>query len=547
MSTDTAYDLGQSQTTAPSLSTPEPTSSATSSSSNSATQDALGLAAGAPAQGTDLASTLSVMGETGSVVLDAMPVAQSVPLALTLVAIDWVREWLAGLDVQEVASEAAASLSSVVDLFCPPGSYFEFDVSATLKAVAAEVEPGSTLKVVRTKAGFDVTSCSKVTGGIGEEKAGEVIEGAGDAAFGIGGTAAIEGGPSLTTGWSFSFAELFGVVGDLAVATAVASASLYDAVVAAIATAAPSTLTVGSEVEAKVGVTDSLSEGPLDTAADVASLPLDFTTFFDRVQGSLTGTLTTNSGMKDGKAYACVKGEAAAEGAVQETKGEAKTWVQLEAFGSLGTVADTALADFASLITSVTVTTGTGTDKDAGTEARTFATLADALAALAGLVVPSAEDPVGDLRVNHDHQLASPEKAEKVVGERATSPVEANLFIADAELQHKATMEVLVAEDDAREAAGTPVADAEALRDVQRAIAAERFGQTYEAPIPYDFDVNELPLSVANYTVEGSLEVAAGATEAVAGVKGGGTAKVGIATALDRTLDPASTQLLLSA
>lgn len=89
--------------------------------SNTAAQERAGTLAPAPATASGLDATLDLLGETASVVLDALPLPVALPYALARRAEAWAGAWLRGQDERAVFEATRAGVSDAFDLLWPVG------------------------------------------------------------------------------------------------------------------------------------------------------------------------------------------------------------------------------------------------------------------------------------------------------------------------------------------------------------------------------------------------------------------------------------------
>jgi hypothetical protein len=123
MPTDVSID----RSSAPSTTTaPRCTANPTVGTSNQEVQAAAGLSAPAPEAGADLDSTLILMGAVGVVVLEAMPLAQAVAVAIRLARVPWVRAWLVETVGPQLHLLDAALHEQLLDVLLPPGASVEY-------------------------------------------------------------------------------------------------------------------------------------------------------------------------------------------------------------------------------------------------------------------------------------------------------------------------------------------------------------------------------------------------------------------------------------
>lgn len=173
--------------------------------SNQAVQDAAGLSASTPASGGDLSETLAVMGPTGSVVLDALPFDQAVRYAFPILKNPWVRGWFAGASRADFSALPAPLQRSLVEAFLPVGGTVSLRAEAELLVglgawVAGDVTVGRASE--RWTLCFTGSFRGAAEAGLG-----------GSSSCGVGQTKAemkgrIEGGPTGEAEWALDSAAI---------------------------------------------------------------------------------------------------------------------------------------------------------------------------------------------------------------------------------------------------------------------------------------------------------------------------------------------------
>ncbi len=160
----------------------------------------LGTPAPVVAPSADLADTLSLMGDLGTVVLDALPLPIALPLALERRALAWARAWLAEQSTEALSGVGVRAALDLVDAAFPTGTRVSIDgaISATF---LAGMTPAQAVAVARTPGGWsiDVTRTLGVAKDVG---VGGVVTGAfGAVLWGATAEAGVGGEMEATCGW----------------------------------------------------------------------------------------------------------------------------------------------------------------------------------------------------------------------------------------------------------------------------------------------------------------------------------------------------------
>lgn len=167
--------------------------------SNQAVQDAAGLSAGPPPTGGNLSETLALMGPTGSVVLDALPLEQAFRLALPIFSDPWVRGWVAGISQADFSALPALLQRSIVEAFLPVGAALTLRAEAELLVglgawVAGEVTIGRPSEIWTLCFAGSFRGAAEV--GMGGSVEALVVQGKADM------KGRIEGGPTGEAEWN---------------------------------------------------------------------------------------------------------------------------------------------------------------------------------------------------------------------------------------------------------------------------------------------------------------------------------------------------------
>ncbi len=210
----TSIDQATTKTTAPATTTATTSTSSSTGTSNSEAQAVAGLSSEVPpttSEG-DLLATLPTLGEVGTVVLDAMPLASALPVALQLLSIDWVAEWLGAPAPGDVAEAGAALVEAVFDALFPVGIGFEVIATGDLKVPPnLTLKGGGAIALKRENDSWKITLSGKLGTEAGANVAGVAsLSGAGENQAGVSAGAKIATEALVVAEGSISNALLLG-------------------------------------------------------------------------------------------------------------------------------------------------------------------------------------------------------------------------------------------------------------------------------------------------------------------------------------------------
>ncbi len=508
-----SVEQSPTKTTAPATTTSTASTSSSTGTSNSEAQAAAGLSGEVPPTSSegDLLATLPTLGAVGTVVLDAMPLAAALPVALQLMSIDWVAEWVGALAPGEVADAGPSAVKGVLDALFPVGMGVEVNLDVELSLPVASLEPGALVAVKRQSEGWLCTATGKVAASLGIDADDTVsVGGAGDNQAGCGASATGEGAvevelstilgdetflAELARLGVLSITTLLGGFGSFAVllftdnaGRMVASGELGGGAEAWAGTSAVGVSTDGTLGEAKLDIVDAL--GKTGAAA------------------GFTGSLEGGGGVDQGRVYGFAEGGyAVTAGGSEAIEGKGTTESRLRVEAWADPAAEGASPEILDQVNEVRVTYIDGTDADAAERslAGTRWTDVDDLIK-GGANCDDAGEVIGDLRISREHRVDDPELLAPYLPEGVLpQSAELDVLIFEAKIEFRDTVEVLVTETDAR-AAAPAGADADAVRDVQRSMAAHRLGEVFETPGFEPSDDDQVAVEEARIDVRSSAE-----------------------------------------
>ncbi|MBM4366197.1 MAG: hypothetical protein FJ102_08265 [Deltaproteobacteria bacterium] len=495
----TSVEQAPAKTTAPATTTATSSTSSSSSSgtSNSEAQAAAGLTGEVPPSSSegDLLATLPTLGEVGTVVLDAMPLASALPVALQLMSIDWVAEWVRALTPEAVAEAGAALVEAVFDALFPVGIGFEVVAAGDVKVPPnLTVKGGGTIALKREKDSWKLTLIGKLGAEASANVAGLAsLSGAGDNQAGV------------TAG-----AEV------LAEAQVVAEGSISNALLLgnAAETGAPSvsqimgnTLELAERLFSEPGaklVVSAEGEGTAEVGAGVSTVgasangsggftELDVTPGVEKCGVKLEGSIKGGGGIDGGRLYGFVEGGYAASGSVPGAAASTRSTLRIECW--VNTEVPEGTVNPLDLVDEVRVTFINADAADAEERSLDGDGFGDVYPLVkAGADCVDAGEAIGDLRVAREHAVDDVNAIAPFLPDGIIpAEMELDVFVFEAKVEFKTRAEIRVTEEQARVAAPEG-SDADQIRDVQRSMAAYRLGEHFEAAgfQPTDDDEVEL-------------------------------------------------------
>ncbi len=532
-----SVDTAKTTTTAPSATTAAPTTSTSTSTSNSAAQEAAGLSTEPPpATGSeDLLETLPLMGEVGTVVLDAMPLSTSLPIAVALYTIGWVAEWVQALDPAEVLACGASTGALFFRTIFQVGHTLTVGVQASVTVPPGlELSPTEGLILTRTEEGWDVTLSGTLAAAAGaSEDAMASVTGAEGNSISAGASATAGQASSLTIETTLSEMEMLAILvqcgvgadGIVTCGIALAAAVAADPE-AKVITSQAMTGTAGAGVSTDIG---GMAVEAANTGADSAQ-SADLTELANQLSAtgaSVGAAAKVSVGLDGWDIYGAVEFgyDAKATGASStEADPSVNGSLRVEAWAEQGEQApEASLLDRVHRV-QVTFTGGDEVDQDASTlEGEKLSEVPGLLAA--GIDVDVESEVIGDLTRDRVHQVEHPaEVAPLVAGQFDCTEKEFDAFIAEYEVSLSTAAKVRVTEEAAVEAAPEG-ADAELVRDVQRAMAGEALGMPYEAAgFDPEGSVASLEIAEAKVTATSKVGLGMGGALALLGVGAVGSA-----------------------
>lgn len=520
MSTTQAQSTTKS-TAAPTTNTAAPSTSTSSATSNSAAQDAAGLSGEVPTTTGEggLLETLPTMGEVGAVVLDAMPLAAALPVALQLTSIEWVALWIAALLPEEVAAAGAALASQALDAVFPPGMSVTAVANGEIDVPPAFVlTTGASVCFARDAGGWLVT----VEGALGAAVSVDAehvasLKGAGDNELGVAAGGQVGDTGRLLVECRPADVALLGADGACTAPGLHALLADVGAIARAVVSTPDAKVVASYERSAEAGAGLALDGLGASASGSIPGADGSASTDIATLAGALSTTgakvgarLKAGGGVDGGRLYGFVEGgfEASAMNASSVTAaGQASTTLRVEAWAE-ATPTGAAPADSVLdrvVMVKVSFIDATETDTDTRTLEGTRLDEVPGLV-LAGAACNDDSAVLGDLRRGRDHQVEDPSRITELLPE-GTLPVEAELdaFVFETGVSFSTRAEVLVTGSEAQALA--PVgASIDDVQEVQRAAAAVLLGEHYEVPgfDPSCVEPNEgASITVANVTFQG--------------------------------------------
>lgn len=548
----TSVEQASTKTTAPATTTSTTSSSTSTGTSNSEAQAAAGLGSEVPpttSEG-DLLATLPTLGEVGTVVLDAMPLASALPVALQLMSIDWVAEWVRELTPEAVAEAGAALVESVFDALFPVGIGFEVTATGDVKVPPnLTVKGGAAIALKRENDAWKLTLSGKLGTETGANAAGIAsLSGAGENQAGVSAGAEVAAEALVVAEGSVSNALLLG--------------NAAEAGAASVSQLLGNTLELAQKLFSEPGaklVVSAEAKGTAEAGAGVSEVgasvngpggfsELDVTPGVEKSGVKLEGSIKVGGGIDGGRLYGFAEGgytaSAAAAGAGDSTRSALRIECWVNTTVPEGTVNPLDLVDEVR----VTYLNADTTD----TEERSLEgdTLSDIYPLVkAGADCEAAGEEVGDLRVAREHAVndvnaIAPYLPDGIV----PAEMELDAFVFEAKVEFKTKADLRVTEEAAR-AAAPEGSDGNQIRDVQRSMAAYRLGDTFEAEGFQPTDDDEVELLAFKINLRQSAMGGIGGSLLGAGV--GGDAGIAVTRDIDlveeANADPGLARELLTA
>lgn len=294
--------LSQSTTVTPAVETAPATTAAagySQTAGNAAAQDAAGLSGDVPGGASNSDEALVELGECANVMLDAMPLCDSVPLALRHLDLPAVCSWLQSQDPGALISEAADAVLGVLDGLWPVGLGFALAGEGSL---ALELELGLLLSgsVQRVENGFEVIGLVQASAG-GDLGIGGSIKGAdGEPIEGNEASVGVENAATYTTTWLIekSFPDLLVEGGKLVDAVIFRDVfPLIDMITSMLSDMEPTShalqdsSSVSGEAQGTIGLGSVSATGGASVGTEAGISAEDGAYFEVNAEGNLSGSL----------------------------------------------------------------------------------------------------------------------------------------------------------------------------------------------------------------------------------------------------------------
>lgn len=474
------------------------------SSAAASNQDRLAASGLTPAEpgprGTDLFTTLPLLGDMAAVVLAAMPAPAALPLAVAFKDQPFVFEWLCSLEEPDLAELAAADAEAFYDLLLAPGTTLEATFAAKI-AIVCGVAVGGTWRIRSESAHAAHVGYSGRLGALATAGAGGSVgyEG-GDR---TGASVGVEGQAFVGAEIEWTLDPLAWVLADVDVVRALLAGRLPDAegLGEQIGRLEPTTLLaeLGGQASGNAGVggvhveMDVLGRAPV-SEADAAGLGQQAA----QAGVNLLGALYSG-------AFAAVKGEARVsagfdgEGprlAVDLSRSGAASLYGLDGHDELGVhievrEGEPGMARGGDMPIRGTLELAAANDDDRTTTRLSWESVMELESLGARLQAPErpaadlgAPSP-GELVVSREHRVDDPGKIEDLMHGSSAPTGMLRMVAGHAELRYDAEVSVRMGEDTSAAYAGLAAADEDQARDRQRALAALILGESFatEAPI----------------------------------------------------------------
>jgi len=453
-------------------------------------------------------------------------------VALQLMSIDWVAEWVGALAPGAVAAVGPTAVKGVMDALFPVGIGVAANLDVEVSLPSASLEPGALVAVKRETEGWRLTVTGKVAASLGIDAEDTVaVGGAGDNRAGLGASAAGEGAVEV---------ELSTIVDDESFIVELARLGALS--ITSLLGGVPGfALVMLTDGEGKMVASGELGGGaeawagttPVGVSTDgsLGEAKLDIVEALGKTAGAagFTGSIKGGGGVDKGRFYGFAEGGYAVKaGGPKTLDGKETTESRLRVEAWADPIVEAPAADAAAgestdtcptgeatapssnpldQINEVRVTYIDGTDRDSAKRSLTGRKWTDVDDLIAGSAnCDGAGEVVGDLRVSRQHRVDDPEGLAPFLPEgMLPQSAELDVLIFEAKIEFRNTVEVLVEEADAR-AAAPAGADADAVRDVQRSMAAHRLGEVFEAPGFEPSDEDEVAVEAAHVDIRSSAE-----------------------------------------